>query len=49
MKAMIGAHRFRRVNPKQRAFPEYSENYVAEPDVKILIEKLYRRSQKEIR
>ena len=46
MKVVIGAPVFRRI--KNRAFIDYPENYVAEPDVKILVQKAFKRSSKRI-
>ncbi len=42
-KVIIGAQVIRPI--KQRAFNEFSPNYVAEPFVKILVERLYQKRE----
>lgn len=42
IKAIIGTHHIRKMKSKNLVFPEYRYNCVAEPDVKIYIEKKHR-------
>lgn len=48
LKALIGSHKIRVVRPAQRYFPDYKENWIAEPDVSILIVKMIREKEKRI-
>jgi hypothetical protein len=48
LKALIGSHKIRVVRPAQRYFTDHRENWIAEPDVSILIVKMIREKEKRI-